>query len=183
MASNNEEDDMEALEAIYGRRSIRRYSSQAIEERIIETLLRAAMQAPSARNTQPWHFIVVTERKTLDAIPEIHPYAAMLREAPAAVLVCGDTGLEQSIGYLSLNCAAATQNLLLAAHALGLGAVWLGIYPREQRVEGMRKLLGIPAHVIPMALISLGYPQEDKKPVDRYLPQRVQRERWLSPVV
>jgi nitroreductase len=171
---------MDTIKAIMTRRSIRRFQERGIEEPAIETLLRAAMQAPSAHNHQPWHFIVITERRILSAIPKFHQYAKMLHQAQAAILVCGDVRIEESIEYANTDCSAATENLLLAAHELGLGAVWLGIYPREQRVEGMRHLLEIPPHIIPVALVALGYAGEDKKPADRFLPGRVHRNRWTG---
>ena len=169
---------MDAIKAIMTRRSIRRFKDKAVEEKKIETLLRAAMQAPSAHNSQPWHFIVITERRLLSAIPEFHPYAKMLLQAPAAVLVCGDTRIEESIEYVNSNCSAATQNLLLSAHDLGLGAVWLGIHPREERVEEIRRLLDIPRYITPIALVALGYAAEDKEPEERFQPKRVHRNRW-----
>ena len=121
----------------------------------IQKLLRAAMSAPSAGNEQPWQFVVITERALLDEIPALHPYSSMLKEAQLAILVCGDENLESHKGFWAQDCSAATENLLIAAHSLGLGAVWLGIYPRKERVNGLRGLLGIPKHVIPFALISL----------------------------
>ena len=169
---------MDTIKAIKTRRSIRRFAEQAVEEKKIEILLRAAMQAPSSGTSQPWHFIVITEREILSAIPEFHTYAKMLHEAPAAIMVCGDLRIEQSIEYINTDCCAATENLLLAAHDLGLGAVWLGIYPRERRVQEIRRLLDIPRHVIPISLIALGYAAEDKEPEDRFRPERVHRNRW-----
>ncbi|MEE8591962.1 MAG: nitroreductase family protein [Spirochaetia bacterium] len=169
---------MDTIKAIMTRRSIRRFKDKAVEEKKIETLLRAAMQAPSARNSQPWHFIVITERELLSAIPEFHPYAKMLVQAPAAIMVCGDARIEESIEYINADCSAAAQNLLLAAHDLGLGAVWLGIYPRERRVEEIRKLLGIPRTITPIALVALGYAAEDNGPEERFQPKRVRRNRW-----
>ena len=155
------------------RRSVRHYTDKAVEGKTIETLLRAAMQAPSAHNAQPWHFIVITERRILDAVPEFHSYARMLLEAPAAILVCGDLGVEESPEYINQACSAAAQNILLASHTLGLGAVWLGIYPREKRVREIRRLLRLPSRIIPVSLVALGYPAEKKAPADRYQPQRV----------
>lgn len=171
---------MDAIKAIMTRRSIRRFMDRAVEEPKLDMLLRAAMQAPSGNNQQPWHFIVITDRATLSAVPEFHPYAKMLHEAPAAVLIGGDTRIEESIEYINTDCSAATENLLLAAHDLGLGAVWLGIYPRERRVQEIRRLLAIPPQIIPIALVALGYAAEAKAPDDRFLPERVHRERWGS---
>ena len=169
---------MDALEAIHGRRSIRSYTQEPVTEAQINQLLRAAMAAPSAGNQQPWHFVVLDDRAVLDRVPDFHPYSAMLRQAPAAVVVCADLRLEKHAGYWVQDCSAATQNLLLAAHALGLGAVWLGFHPREDRVRGARKLLGLPEEVAPLAIVALGHPAESKGPIDRYDPSRVHRNRW-----
>jgi nitroreductase len=169
---------MDVIKAILTRRSIRRYTSEPVTEAEVEKLLAAAMAAPSAGNQQPWHFVVIRERDTLNAVPEFHPHAGMLREASVAILVCGDVTLQKHEGYWVQDCSAATQNLLLAAHALGLGAVWLGIHPRPEREEGIRKLLGLPTNVVPLALISVGRPAEEKEPAGRYDSERVHRERW-----
>ncbi len=169
---------MEAMKAILSRRSIRRYTSKEIPEELIKDLLKAAMSAPSAGNQQPWQFVVINDRTILDEIPKFHPYAQMLTQAPVAILVCGDLKRETHRGYWIQDCSAATQNILLAAHAKGLGAVWLGIYPREERVKGMRKLLNIPEQVIPFSLISIGYPAEQKPPSNRYDESRIHYNTW-----
>jgi nitroreductase len=169
---------MDALQAILTRRSIRLYTPEAVKPESVAELLHAAMSAPSAGNQQPWQFVIINNRQKLDAIPVFHPYAEMVKLASVAVLVCGDTRLENSKGYWVQDCSAATQNLLLAAHALGLGAVWVGVYPREERVIEFRKLLGIPEEVIPFALIPLGYPAEDKPPSNRYDPSRVHTDAY-----
>ena len=169
---------MDTLEAIHTRRSIRKYTDEPVSEETIETLLRAAMAAPSAGNEQPWHFVVIDDRKLLDEIPKFHPYSAMLKGARVAILIAGDLSLETYEGYWVQDCSAATQNLLLAAHAEGLGAVWLGVHPVEERETGMRKLLGIPDNVIPFSLIALGYPAEQKGREDRYQAGRVRRNGW-----
>lgn len=169
---------MDGLQAVLSRRSIRRYEARPVDDELVRDLLRAAMSAPSAGNEQPWHFVVIRDRGLLDAIPEIHPYSLMLRESPAAVLVCGDTTLEKNKGFWVQDCSAATENILVAATALGLGTVWLGVYPREDRVRGLRKLLGIPEHVIPFSIIPIGYPAERKPPADRYADSRVHYDRW-----
>jgi nitroreductase len=169
---------MEALEAILTRRSIRRYTPTSVPDPLIREILAAAMRAPSAGNEQAWQFVVITERRLLEEIPRFHPYADMLRQASVAILVCGDLHLEKYKGYWVQDCAAATQTLLLAAHAKGLGAVWVGIYPKEDRVERMRGLLGLPQHVVPMALVPLGYPAEQIPPEERFDPAKVHRNRW-----
>ncbi|HUT88577.1 MAG TPA: nitroreductase family protein [Thermoguttaceae bacterium] len=169
---------MDALEAIHTRRSIRRYEEKPVPEEIVEKLLAAAMSAPSANNTQPWHFVVITDRELLDEIPKINPYAKMARGAPLAILVCGDVTLEQVPGYWVVDCAAAVENLLLATHALGLGAVWTGVYPRRDRMDGFRGLLDLPETVAAHSLIVLGYPAETLPREDRYREDRVHRDGW-----
>ena len=170
---------MEAMEALYSRRSIRKYTTGPISEKLLRDILEAAMSAPSAGNQQPWHFIIINDRKILDQVPTFHPHSQMVREAPVAVLVCGDLKLEKHAGYWVQDCAAATENLLLAAHAKGLGSVWVGIFPREERVEGFRKLLSIPDHVIPFSLIPIGVPAELKPPrPDRYSAAKIHHNHW-----
>jgi nitroreductase len=169
---------MDTMEAILTRRSIRKYAPKPVDEQAVTQLLKAAMAAPSAGNEQAWHFVVITDRAILDDVPKFHEYAQMLYDARLAVLVCGDARLEKCKDYWVQDCSAATQNLLLAAHALGLGAVWLGMYPVQNRVDGMRKLLGIPKEVTPFALISIGHPAEHKPPAERYDPQRIHYNNW-----
>jgi nitroreductase len=169
---------MDALEAILTRRSVRKYDSRPVADELVTELLRAAMAAPSAGNQQPWHFIVVRDRALLDGIADFHPYGAMTRQAALAIVVCADLRLEQRPGFWVQDCSAATQNLLLAAHARGLGAVWLGVHPRPERVEATRALFSLPEHVVPLAIVPLGYPAETPSPTDRYDPRRVHLDRW-----
>jgi len=169
---------MEALEAIYTRRSIRQFTDQPVEAEKIESLLRAAMQAPSAHNKQPWHFLIINDRSLLNQIADFHPYAKMLYKAPLALAVCGDLGKESNDRYLALNCAAATQNILLAAHGLNLGAVWIAVYPREERIKKIKLLLELPLHIIPISLVAVGYPAQKVDPEDRYDPKKVHVNRW-----
>ena len=160
------------------RRSIRKYTSEPVPDDLVEVLLRAAMAAPSAGNQKPWEFVVIRERPLLEAIPDVHPYAAMVPRASLAILICGDRRLERWPQYWSQDCAAATENLLIAATQVGLGAVWLGVHPLEERVAGLRALLGIPEDVTPFALVPVGWPAEDKEPADRYEEWRIHRDRW-----
>jgi nitroreductase/predicted Zn-ribbon and HTH transcriptional regulator len=169
---------METMQAILTRRSIRRFTAEPVSAADLETLLRAAMSAPSANDERPWHFVVLDDRELLDAVPRFHPYAQMLREAPLAILVCADRRLEQSPGYWVQDCSAATQNLLLAAHARGLGAVWLGVHPRPEREAGARELLKLPEPILPLALVAVGHPAERKLPEDRFSTERVHRNGW-----
>ncbi|MCE5194534.1 MAG: nitroreductase family protein [Nitrospiraceae bacterium] len=169
---------MDAIDAILTRRSIRKYTAQPVPKELITELIRAAMSAPSAGNQQPWHFIVIDDRKTLDSIPEFHPHSLMLKKSPAAVLVCGDPSLETHKDYWMIDCSAATENFLLAAHAKGLGAVWLGIYPRQDRVANIRKLLNVPENIIPFSLISIGYPAEKRPAENRFKNERIHKNSW-----
>ena len=168
---------MDAMEVILSRRSIRRYTEKPVSDEVLKELLEAAMCAPSAANRQPWYFVVINDRKILDEIPNLHPYSQMLKEAPVAILVCCDSDLQLD-DYGVQDCSAATQNILLAAHAGGLGAVWLGVYPLEQRVAAIQKLLDLPENIIPISLISIGYPAEQKPRLDRYRADRVHYNRW-----
>lgn len=169
---------MDVIEAIMTRRSIRTFKPQPVPRELVEALLRAAMQAPSAGNQQPWHLVVVDDRALLDQVPAANPNAAMAAGAPLAILVCGDTRLELHPGYWIQDCTAALQNLLLAAHALGLGAVWTGITPRVERVAAFKKLLGLPAEVEPLGLVVLGYPAVQVPPADRFKAERVHHNGW-----
>jgi nitroreductase len=136
------------------------------------------MCAPSARNAQPWQFVVLTDRTLLKQIPQFHPNAPMTEYAPLAILVCGDLSLEKSPGYWVVDCAAATQNLLLSAHALGLGAVWTGVYPRQERMDGFRRQLNLPENIMPHSLIPLGFPAERLNGENRYRAERVHHNAW-----
>jgi nitroreductase len=169
---------METVEAILTRRSIRKYTDQPVPDELVAGLLRAAMAAPSAGNQQPWHFIVARDRALLEGIAAFHPYGGMAPQAQLAIVVCGDLHLEQRPGFWVQDCAAATENLLLAAHSLGLGAVWLGIHPRPERVEATQRLFELPDHIVPLSIVPVGYPAEHPGPVDRYDPRRVHHDRW-----
>ena len=169
---------MDAFETILTRRSIRHYTRQTVPEELIEKILRGAMAAPSARNEQPWQFVVIDDRNVLDAIPRYHKFAEMLLEAPLAIAVCGDVRIEAHKDYWQQNCAAATQNILLTAHAHGLGTVWLGIYPNKLRVEKTQALLDLPKEIIPMAVVAVGYPAEEKKPSQRFDTAKIHRNKW-----
>ena len=164
---------------VLSRRSIRKYTDEPVGDDLVERLLRAAMAAPSAGNQQPWRFVVLRDRDAMRAITDFHPYARMLPTAPVAVLVCGDPSGVKWPQMWEQDCAAATENLLIEAVQLGLGAVWLGIHPLAVRVEGIRGLLGIPDHVMPFAIVPVGWPAERKEPAaDRYDEARVHRDRW-----
>ena len=168
------------LENIHSRKSVRQFTSEPVSAEQTETLLRAAMAAPTAVNYQPWRFVVVTERTELDAIADILPYAQMLRQAPLAIIVCGETtwmgGAENP--YWQQDCAAATQNILLAVEALGLGAVWTGVYPNEELYPKLHDYLDLPTNVQPMCCIPIGYPAGNNKPKDKWKPENIHYGKW-----
>ena len=166
------------IRQIQTRRSIRSYRPDPIAPGLLEDLLQAAMYAPSARNQQPWHFIVVNQREALDALAEANPYAKMLYQAPVAILVCAEPKRCTSPQYWQQDCAAATENILLAAHGVGLGTCWCGLYPAEERCDACREILNIPADIIPLSLIALGYPAEEKDLPERFQPERIHYNCW-----
>jgi nitroreductase len=154
------------------------FSDQVVCPDSLRRLLRAAMAASSAGDQRPWHFVVVQGEPTRQRMAEIHPFAHMLPHAPATILVCGDPTLQKHPGFWVQDCAAAMENMLIEARALSLGAVWLRIHPVEGRVQNFRRLLDLPSHVIPFALMAVGYPSEKCEPKCRYDESRVHFERW-----
>ncbi|MCK4537875.1 MAG: nitroreductase family protein [Candidatus Krumholzibacteria bacterium] len=161
---------------IFARRSVRKFIDKKVEASHMKTLLEAGMAAPSGRNLKPWHFVAITERKTLDLLAEAHPYGKMLFEATAAILVCGDIAV--SPDYWIQDCSAATENILVAAAGSGLGSVWLGCHPREDRVAAIKNILGIPDEIGILSLIAIGHPGEKKEPRTQYEEKRVHRGKW-----
>ena len=169
------------LNTILTRTSIRAFTDQPIDDAAVETLLRAGMAAPTAVNSQPWVFVVVREREQLDKLREAQPNARMLESAPLAIVVCGD--MEKALqgagrDYWVQDTSAATENILLAAHGLGLGAVWTGVYPIAERVAAVSAALGLPSQVIPLNVIPIGYPAQSPEPKDKWKPENVHYERW-----
>ncbi|MFP3896135.1 MAG: nitroreductase family protein [Anaerolineales bacterium] len=168
------------IDNLFARRSIRRYTEEEVTLEEIEVLLKAAMAAPSAGNRKPWHFVVIDEREVLEALADAHPYARMLHEAPMCIVPCGepDLGASGKKGYWIQDLSAATENILLAAVGLGLGAVWCGVFPVEERVEVTRNILGLPGHVVPLAYVAIGHPAEQKPPRTQYDATRVHVNSW-----
>src|SRR6056297_20231 len=166
------------MDPVITRRSIRKYSEKAIEESKVKTLLEAAMSAPSAHNEQPWHFVVIDDRNILDQIPDFHPFSSMLHGASLAILVCGDVSSLDNEDFWVQDCSAATENILVEANYQGLGAVWLGIYPKKDLMEKMSELLTIPDKIVPFSLISIGYQAFDKEPSQRFSESRVHSNKW-----
>jgi len=170
---------MELYEGIISRRSIRNYTGEKLDDETIESLVRAGMYAPSARNCRPWHFIIIDDRHIMKMIMDVHPYSSMLASASHAIVVCGDREKENGPGYYRLDCSAATQNILLAAHGRGLGAVWLGVEPREERIKALSEILGLPAHIMPLSIVSVGVPSRPNPPApDRFEKQKIRHNKW-----
>jgi nitroreductase len=166
------------MDAILNRRSVRKYKDIKINEELVQKLLKAAMAAPSAGNEQAWQFIVLRDKNIMKKITEVHPYSNMLPSADVAIVVCGDESKEKFKGFWVQDCSASTENILLAAQANGLGAVWLGVYPETNRVEGLQQVLNLPSNVIPLSIIPVGYPDEEKSPADRFDKTRIHYDRW-----
>lgn len=168
------------LKVIFQRRSVRCYNAGDIQPSVIQDLLEAAMAAPSACAKDPWHFIVIRDRATLNHLADGLPNGQMLREAAVGIAVCGELGRahDGQLSYMLQDCSAAIENILVAAAALGLGACWLGVHPREDRLTHLRKVLTIPATILPVAMIALGRPGEDKAARTRYDSDKVHSEHW-----
>ena len=172
--------DQEKMGFIFGRRSVRAYTSAEVSPEYIQKLLQAAMAAPSAAAKDPWRFVVIRSRQTLARIAAALPNGQMLANAAVGIAVCGEleAAHDRQLSYLLQDCSAAIQNILLGAHILGLGACWLGVHPREQRIQSLREILSLPATVVPVACLSIGYPGEKKEPRTRFNEQYVHFERW-----
>jgi nitroreductase len=173
--------DDATMRTILSRTSVRSYTEKVVESEKVEQLLRAAMAAPTAVNKQPWAFVVITERVLLDTLSVLLPYGKMLKSAPMAIVVCGDLNkalLEINQAYWVQDCSAASQNILLAAQSMGLGAVWTGVYPREDRVADVRGVLNIPNNLVPLNVIPVGYPKGDITPKDKWNTENIYYNRW-----
>jgi nitroreductase len=170
----------EKLGFIFERRSIRVYRPGEVSEEQVHKLLAASMAAPSAAAKYPWRFVVVRKQQTLSRIAAVLPYGQMLASAALGIAVCGEleAAHDQQLSYLFQDCSAAIENLLLAAHILGLGACWLGVHPREERIKSIKEILLLPDSVIPVACISIGHPGESKEPHGTYHSDFVHFEAW-----
>lgn len=170
------------IENIMTRASVRKFTDRKIGTDTLEQIIKCGMAAPSAVNAQPWAFVVVTEREVLDSLNANHPWAN-LETATAAIIVCGD--MERALKgpaqeYWVQDCSAVTENILLAAHAYGLGAVWCGVYhgPESERVEPISRVLGLPETIIPLDIITMGYPAADVAPKDKWKPELIHYQKW-----
>ncbi|MDR2820333.1 MAG: nitroreductase family protein [Desulfovibrio sp.] len=168
---------MDIFETLFTRRSIRKYTQESVTDEDVGLLLKAAMLAPSANNRQPWHFVVVRDKKTREALAARHPYAKMAAEAPVVIVVCGDVA-DGIGGYWVQDCSAATQNLLLAARGKNLGTVWCGVYPVDDRVAVVREILNLPAGIMPLGLVVLGHPAQPFSEAHRFNESKIHHDMW-----
>lgn len=165
----------DALETIFSRKSVRKFLPQPVEKEKLELLLKAGMAAPSGKDVRPWKLIVVDDRAALDGMAEALPYAKMLKDATMAIAVCGDT---TKSAYWYVDCSAMAQNILLAAEALGLGAVWTAAYPYQDRMDVVRKYIGLPENVETLCVIPIGYPAKPYTPRDKWDETKVHYNKW-----
>ena len=170
----------DALTIIHSRKSVRNFTGQDVSKELLDKIVRAGMAAPTAVNKQPWSFVVVTDRKTLDSLRDGLPHAKMLDKAGAAIIVCAipEKAFEKKVEYAVIDSTCASENILLAAEALGLGAVWTAAYPYQDRMGFVRKTLNIPDDVIPLNVIPIGYPTGVDKPKDKFKPENIHWEKW-----
>ncbi|HYA03684.1 MAG TPA: nitroreductase family protein [Syntrophobacteria bacterium] len=168
------------LSFIFSRRSVRKYQDKQVPKEMLDDLLQAAMAAPSAVAKDPWHFLVIREKDSLNRLAGVLPNAPMLRQATAAIVVCGDIerAHDRQESFMLQDLSAAVENVLLAANALGLGACWLGVHPRKERIDGIRRLFKLPDQIIPVAGIAVGWPAEQPEMRTRYNAGRVHHEKW-----
>jgi nitroreductase len=171
----------DTLKTIFSRKSVRTFKSETVPKEKLELLIRAGMAAPTAVDKRPWEFIVVTDRTVLKQLADALPFAKMADKGAAAIIVGGDVrkqwgGMDSD--YWIMDCSAATENILLAAESMGLGAVWTAVYPEESRIRTVRQILGIPSHIVPLNLIPLGVPAGREKPKDKYNPAQIHWNKW-----
>ncbi|NLL42104.1 MAG: nitroreductase family protein [Firmicutes bacterium] len=169
---------IDVLTAILERRSIRRYRAEPVEDGAIYTILQAGLAAPTAMNRRPFHFIVIKDRDTLNTLAAGKRYAHMLSDAQAAFVICGDSSVEARREHLYADCFAATQNMLLAIHGIGLGGVWLGVTVDSDWYRQLRAVLKLPAEIIPTAVISMGQPAEERPQPPTWDPEKIHYETW-----
>lgn len=168
---------METLKALMTRRSIRAWTADAVPEETRKTILEAAMNAPSAADARPWHFVTMDDPDVIGRFTTLGG-TEMLEHATFMVLVCGEAAREIYPGFWPQDCSCAAQNMQLAAHDLGIGCVWIAVYPLEERVEFCRRVLGVPPEITPFALLAMGHPAESHEPEYRYDRVRIHHNRW-----
>lgn len=170
----------DAISVIHNRKSVRNFTGESVAQNEIDVLLKAAMAAPSAVNCQPWEFIIVTDRKILDALGDALPFAKMIYKAGAAIIVCGVPAKahKQMDEYAVIDSTLASQNILLAAEAIGLGAIWTAAYPYPERMKSVKTILNIPENIIPLNVIPIGHPTGEDTPKEKFNPEKIHQESW-----
>lgn len=169
---------MDTIEALVTRRSIRKYKDRKIEKDKLDIILKSAMYAPSAMNLQAWHYVVIDDRNILEETIKSIPHAELLRQTPTAILVCGDAETEKNDSWMIQNCSAVIQNILLAAHGLGIGSCWIAIHGMEEVVKNVSEQFKLPENVVPISLITLGYPDEEVVAENRFRKEKIHINRW-----
>lgn len=169
---------MKIQEALLNRRSIRKYTGQKILGEDFNKILNAAMYAPSAMNLQAWQFIVIDEKEILIETIKSIPYAEMLKQSSATIIVCGDSAVEKNESWLLQNCSASIQNILLSAHGLGIGSCWIAIHGMDDVYKNIRVQFKLPENIVPVALISLGYPDEKVEAEERFKQEKIHFNKW-----
>lgn len=173
----------EVIECIMTRASVRKYKPEPVSDSIVTAVLKAGMAAPTAANQQAWHFVVINEQSLKDSITDAFQWTKMVLDCAFAVVVCGDMsklfdGDREDGGFWTLDCSAASENMLLAAHALGLGGVWCGIYPEEDRMSRLSEILNLPPNLRPLNILSFGYPAAAVAPKDKWDPEKISYNRF-----
>lgn len=170
----------ERLQPIFSRKSVRDYTDEKISKETLELLVRAGMAAPTAKNRQPWAFIAITQKEILREIAKGLPFGKMLENVSSAVVVCGDLSKtdENDLDRWKLDCAAASENILLAAEALNLGAVWVGVYPEQSRIDHLKSVLSLPYYIIPLNIIPVGVPAKEVRPKNKFIASNLKWETW-----
>lgn len=169
---------METFQTIISRRSIRKYKSIKPDDEKINLLLKVAMYAPSAMNLQPWHFIVINSKQVIEETIKSVPHAEMINQSGTAILVCGDSSIEKNESWLIQNCSAVVQNILLAAYDLALGTCWIAVHGMNDIVKNLKEQFKLPPEIIPVALIAVGYPDEEPKADERFKPEKIHFNKW-----
>ena len=165
-----------AIENILNRKSVRKYSDKKVEKEKIDTILRCAMAAPSAMNKQPWQLLVVTDKEKLEKIAKISPNASYAKNSQVTIIVCGDKTISDK--FWEQDCCAVTENILLAAEALDLGAVWCAVYPLDEKVLGIKNIFNLPENIVPLNIIPIGYPFTKEEPKQKYDAKKVHNNNW-----
>lgn len=172
----NEQIQNIAIDNILTRASVRQYSDKKVEQGKIDIILKAAMAAPSGMNKQPWEMLVVTDKQKLKSVAEVAPNARYSQNAPLVIIVCGDKNVSEKLWMQ--DCCAVTENVLLAVHALDLGAVWCMAYPSQEIISGIQKLFDLPENVVPLSIIPIGYPLEKQQPKQKYDVKKIHKNGW-----